>query len=215
MNEPPGNVAEVLTLLNIHYKSIADVTPYADKYGHPHPCDTRAWSQILISSLTGIKGLARKKGADFDDGSDVKGANVWGAIDTPRFNGCIKAGTKSSFAGSMASLDEMPHLFFVLWDYEPDTRKERCRIWVTRPRKDAVFRAMCALWYSKTKSGEIRSTNFQLHPPRNKNSNAIRNKCGNLDYPLLLCAVREERSFVLSHYDSNALVTGECRKSKD
>jgi len=95
MSGKSDNLEEVVKLLDIQYKSFVDVKDYADKYGHPHPCDTRSWSQIIISSLTGIKGIERKKGSDLDDGSDVKGANTWGAIDTPRFNGCLKAGTKS------------------------------------------------------------------------------------------------------------------------
>lgn len=204
---------EVLALLDIHYKSCIDVKAYADKYGHPNPCDTRAWSQIVISALTGIKGIQRKKGADFDDGSDVKGANTWGAIDTPRFNGCIKAGTKSRVSGTLASLDATPHLFFVLWDYEPSSQKERCRVWAVRPREDAAFRAICDLWYQKQASGEIESNNFQLHPPRNKDSNVIRNTCGNLEYPLLFSAIREEKGFVVTHYDAAVLTTGECKRA--
>ena len=61
------------------------------------PVDLRGWSQIIVSVLTGIKGIARKKGADLEDGSDVKAANTWEAIDTPRFNGVIKAGTCCAF----------------------------------------------------------------------------------------------------------------------
>jgi hypothetical protein len=208
-----SNITEVLTLLNIHYKSFADVKDYADKYGHPHPCDTRAWSQILASALTGIKGIERKKGADLDDGSDVKGANTWGAIDTPRFNGCIKSGTKSDVSGTMASLDEMPHLFFVLWDFEPTTQKERCRVWLALPGTDPVFRDMCKQWYEKRASGEIRSDNFQLHPPRNKNSNVIRNTCGNLRYPLLFAAVRDPSGFVLVAHNPLVLTDGRCEIS--
>jgi hypothetical protein len=207
------NINEALTLLNIHYKSFADVKEYAEKYGHPHPCDTRAWSQILVSALTGIMGMERKKGADLDDGSDVKGANTWGAIDTPRFNGCIKSGTKSGLSGTMASLDEMPHLFFVLWDVEPGTQKERCRVWLVLPHIDPMFRAMCNQWYEKRTSGEIRSDNFQLHPPRNKNSNVFRNTCGNLTYPLLFAAVREPNGFTATTYDPTAMTSARCQPS--
>jgi len=78
--------------------------------------DTRGWSQVLASILSGIKGLERKKGADLDDGSDVKGANTWKAIDTPRFNGVIKAGTKAATSDKLESLDDMPCLYLVLWD---------------------------------------------------------------------------------------------------
>jgi hypothetical protein len=201
---------EVFELLDIHYKSFTDVAKYAEKYGHPHPCDTRAWSQILVSALTGIKGIERKKGADLDDGSDVKGANTWGAIDTPRFNGCLKAGTQSSVSGSIASLDAMPHLFFVLWDYEPTSNKERCRVWVVLPQVDEIFRKMAAAWYRKCKSGEIKSTNFQLHPPRNKNSNEIRNTCGNLSYPLLFSATRQAKGFEQVSYNPKILSEGRC-----
>jgi len=212
MEKTPDNVKEVLDLLNIQYRGFIDVKKYAEKYGHPHPCDTRSWSQIIISAITGIKGIERKKGSDFDDGSDVKGANTWGAIDTPRFNGCIKAGTKSSVSGKLQSLDKMPFLFFVLWDYEPETKKERCRIWVVRPQKDMVFRSICELWYSKCVSKEIVSTNFQLHPPRHKNSNIIRNTCGNLEYPLLFTAVREKNGFVKKYYDKSTMSKGQCKK---
>ena len=125
------------------------VYPYAEKYGHPHPTDTRGWSQILISALTGILGLKRKQGADFEDGSDVKAANTWGAIDTPGFNGVIKAGTQGQGAGTLASLDSMPHLFFVLWDNEPQSKENRCRVWAVRTQKDEVSRTMASTWYGK------------------------------------------------------------------
>jgi len=105
---------ETLNLLQIHYEAYAKIKPYADKYEHPHPTDTRGWSQILVSALTGIKGYARKKGPDLEDGSDVKAANCWDAIDTPRFNGCIKAGTQSTTANSLSSLNSVPYLFFVI-----------------------------------------------------------------------------------------------------
>ena len=203
---------EVLELLNIHYKSFMDVKAYAEKYKHPHPCDTRAWSQIIVSSITGLSGIERKKGSDFEDGSDVKAANTWGAIDTPRFNGCIKAGTKSGISGKLDSLNEMPFLFFILWDYEPTENKERCRVWVTRPQKDKVFRGICELWYRKRDAKEIISDNFQLHPPRHKNSNVIRNTCGNLEYPLLFSAVIGKNGFEVEHFEPEVLKSGECKK---
>jgi hypothetical protein len=203
---------EALTLLGIHCRSFYDVKDYAEKYGHPHPSDTRAWSQILVSALTGIHGIKRKKGADLSDGSDVKGANTWGAIDTPRFNGVIKAGTKSKKAGKLESLNDMPHLFLVLWDTTPDTEVERCRVWAVLPQRDKVFRRMCELWYSKRSKGEIVSDNFQLHPPRNKNSNVIRNTCGNLTYPLLFEAHRSENVFEAKVHSPSALTAGLCKK---
>jgi len=141
--------------------------------------DTRGWSQIIVSTLIGVKGLARQKGADLADGSDVKGANTWKAIDTPRFNGVIKAGTKADVSDKLDSLDGMPHLYLVLWD-ETVRSTARCRIWVVRTQRDKLFRGMCASWYVKRASGEIRSNNFQLHPPRGRDTNIIRNTCGNL-----------------------------------
>lgn len=160
MEHEDARISKAISLLNVHYASFKAVEAYAHEYGHPEPCDTRGWSQVLVSVLTGLKGIQRQKGADLEDGSDVKGACTWGAIDTPRFNGCIKAGTKSSLAGTMASLDREPYIFFVLWDYEPSLNTERCRIWVVRPQKDTVFRKMCARWYNQCKAGKIKSTNF-------------------------------------------------------
>jgi len=71
-------------LLDEHYKSFYSVVEVARETRHPVPADTRGWSQIIISVLTGIKGMARKKGADLEDGSDVKGANTLGRPSTLR-----------------------------------------------------------------------------------------------------------------------------------
>jgi hypothetical protein len=76
-------IAKTLALLDLHYESFYAVEPYATEAGHPVAMDTRGWSQIIVSTLCGVKGLDRKKGADLGDGSDVKGANTWKAIDTP------------------------------------------------------------------------------------------------------------------------------------
>jgi len=127
-----ANLQLIIQLLNEHRKSFYSAAKFAEQTAHPVPSDTRAWSQILVSLLTGIKGIARKKGADLSDGSDVKAANVWLAIDTPRFNGCIKAGRKGE-AGGMHCLDSVPFLFFVMWDKEPVQHRDRCRVWVVRP----------------------------------------------------------------------------------
>lgn len=201
---------KAVDLLNIHYQTYFATRPYAAETSQPVPMDTRAWSQILISTITGIKGLGRKKGADFEDGSDVKAASCWDAIDTPRFNGVIKAGTKARSSGSMASFDSMPYLFFVLWDTSPATKRPRCRIWVVRPREDARFRAMCAGWYEQRTGGRIISNNFQLHPPRDNDSDVFTNKCGNLRYPLLLSAERDRSGFVILTYDTKVLTNGLC-----
>ena len=203
-------VQEVLQLLQIHYEAYSEVKPFADKYKHPHPTDTRGWSQILVSALTGIDGYGRRKGPDLEDGSDVKAANCWDAIDTPRFNGCIKAGTKASTAGSLESLDSMPFLFFVLWDTTESTAELRCRVWVVRTQYDVEFRRMASFWYERRRTGEIKSDNFQLHPPRNTDTDVFRNNCGILNYPLLLEARLQSGRFEAVHYESSVLKSGEC-----
>ena len=209
------NRAKVLQFLKLHYQSFFDAKPYADETEHPAPTDSRSWSQILVSLLTGIKGLAREKGADLVDGSDVKAANTWGAIDTPRFNGVIKAGTKSAKSGKLESLDDMPYLFFVLWDNEPTNNRERCRVWVVRTQSDRVFRAMCRKWYKLKDEGEIISNNFQLHPPRGRNSNIFRNTCGNLQYPLLFSAEWVTDKYVITEYHTDVLENGICTLAAD
>ena len=203
-------VRETLDLLKIHYEAYMKIKPYADKYKHPHPTDTRGWSQIIVSALTGIKGYERKKGPDLKDGSDVKAANCWDAIDTPRFNGCIKAGTQAATANSLSSLDAMPFLFFVMWDTTEDGSQKRCRIWVVRTQCDTQFRRIAHIWYEKRRRGEIKSDNFQLHPPRNKDHNVFRNTCGNLKYPLLFEARLEEGDFIVTHYIESALQDCAC-----
>lgn len=199
----------VLDLLKVHHESFFAAAKFAEETLQPVPCDTRAWSQILVSALTGVKGIARQKGADFADGSDVKAANLWLAIDTPRFNGCIKSGRKGE-KGSITCLDCMPHLFFVLWDYAAKTKKERCRVWVVRPQSDRQFRAMCETWYKQRGDGTIISDNFQLHPPRNLDSDVFRNTCGNLNYPLMLCAEWNGDGYRVISYNPDVLESGSC-----
>jgi hypothetical protein len=113
MSEQPEAVKEAIELLNKHYDDFYDMVEVARKTGHPVPMDTRGWSQILVSVLTGLSGLARKKGADLEDGSDVKAANTWEAIDTPRFNGVIKSGTKfETVACALKATAARPRLFW-------------------------------------------------------------------------------------------------------
>jgi len=201
---------ETLTLLQIHHDSYLQIKPYADKYYHPHPTDTRGWSQLIVSALTDIKGYARRKGPDLEDGSDVKAANCWDAIDTPRFNGCIKSGTQSSSANSMSSLDSQPFLFFVMWDTTETTRKKRCRIWVVRTPHDKEFRKIAQKWYRQRAEGIIRSDNFQLHPPRNIDRNVFRNNCGHLEYPLLFEAHVISGKYTVVTFEENILSNGSC-----
>src|SRR5437773_9454414 len=124
-----------MQLLEAHHVAFWTAKEYADPTGHTVPCDTKSWSQILVSVLTGLDGRARKKGSDLSDGSDVKAANTWSAIDTPRFNGVLPAGRKSktsSKPGDISALDATPYIFFVLWDEAKPDNLPRCRIWVVR-----------------------------------------------------------------------------------
>ena len=209
------NLPKAIEMLNTHYDVHTTARHYADLTDHTVPSDTKSWSEILITLLTGIRGRARKKGSDLIDGSDVKAANVWDAIDTPRFNGCVPAGRTSSTSrkpSDVSALDGIPHLFFVLWDTEPIKRTPRCRVWVVGPPRDVLFRKMVDTWYQQCDTGQIKSTNFQLHPPRDKNSNQIRNTCGNLSYPLLFSAERSGSSgyHVVGHNPS-VLASGSCK----
>ena len=72
---------------------------------------------------------------------------------------------------------------------------------------------MAGSWYAAREAKEIVSTNFQLHPPRGKDTNTITNKCGNLDYPLLFCAVRGESGYEVQTYDPDVLKSGACTKA--
>ncbi len=210
-SDQAASIKRTLHLLNKHHDAFFSVVAIARETGHPVPMDTRGWSQIIVSVLTGIKGIKRKKGTDLDDGSDVKGANTWEAIDTPRFNSVIKAGTQAAHSDSMKYLDATPFLFFVLWDINV-LEQHRCRIWVVRPQVDPEFRRMCQGWYEARANGKIKSDNFQLHPPRGKDINDIRNTFGNLSYPLLFSAIRKETGFTLEAYDINAMKSGLCKK---
>lgn len=204
------SIDSALELLDLHYEAFYGIQAHAASTGHPVPMDTRGWSQVLVSVLTGLHGLDRRKGADLEDGSDVKGANTWSAIDTPRFNGVLKAGTLAATSGTVASLDATPHLFLVLWDVSP-RGGHRCRIWVVNCPRDTAFRSVAELWFARRASGEVRSDNFQLHPPRGLDSDTIRNTCGNLQYPLYFAAERDvDSSYRLTHFDPAVLVTGRC-----
>jgi hypothetical protein len=206
---PAGTMNEVLSLLDAHHEAFFKAKPFADQTCHPVPCDTRAWSQILVSLLTGINGRERKKGTDLVDGSDLKAANCWSAIDTPRFNNVLPTGRKSKTArkdADVSALDSIPHLFFVLWDDDTEGHP-RCRVWCVRPQVDQIFRGMCAKGYADYRAGET-SNNFQLHPPSYRDDNGFTNDWGDLSYPLLLCAVRKGTEFGQVHSDSDVLTKG-------
>lgn len=199
-----------ISVLNVHHLHFFEGLEFAKLTSQPVPEDSRAWSQILVSTITGINGLGRKKGPDLIDGSDVKSANAWCSIDTVRFNGVIKAGTQSDLSGSIRYLDTTPFLFFVLWDYNPATSHERCRIWVVRPKNDTLFRRIANTWYMQLSNGQIKSNNFQLHPPLNENNNIFHNNCGNLSYPLLLKAEWTGETYIPISYDHKVLKNGLC-----
>lgn len=209
-----NKLKRALEILNTHHAHFFEAQEYAFSTDQPTPEDSRAWSQILISTLTGTKGLARHKGQDLIDGSDVKSANAWYSIDKVRFNGVIKAGTQSSLAGTMAYLDQMPYLFFVLWDYNPDNKMERARVWAVRPQSDSKFRKIAENWYKQLADGEIISNNFQLHPPVNENHNIFTNLCGDLEYPLLLNAEWNGKKYVDLEYNPEILESGKCKYIK-
>lgn len=212
-----ADLEAAIDLLNLHHRSFQAARPFAERTGHTVPSDTKSWSQVLVSLLSGIGGRGRRKGSDLSDGSDVKAANVWCAIDTPRFNGCAPAGRTTAAAirpEDIAAFNDTPHLYLVLWDERLPEGIPRCRVWVVRPQRDRAFRRIVAEWYRQRREGEITSTNFQLHPPRNRNDNVVRNLCGNLEYPLLFCAERVGRTFAVTHYDAATLDSGACRRAR-
>ena len=212
--DPNQHRDKTLRFLGEHYRQFYAMVKVARETGHPVPMDTRGWSQIIVSLLSGIRGRERKKGPDLVDGSDVKGANTWEAIDKPRFNGVIKAGTKAHESDTMAYLDKTPFLFLVLWDVN-EGGQHRCRMWVVRPPVDREFRRMCGKWYAARTRREIKSANFQLHPPRGRDIDVIRNTRGNLRYPLWFEAVYKDGDFVAVHYDRNATKNGLCELTED
>lgn len=209
------DIDTAVALLDEHFRAFQAARVFAERTGHSVPSDTKSWSEVLVALLTGIEGRARKKGSDLADGSDVKAANVWCAIDTPRFNGCAPAGRTSAAsirAGDISAFDDMPHLFFVLWDYRLPAGIPRCRIWVVSPPRDREFRRTVSSWYEQRDNGSIKSANFQLHPPRNRDDNVIRNSCGNLEYPLFFLAERGGSGFSAVEFDGAAPAEGECRR---
>ncbi len=197
-----------LELLDVHYEAFHTASKFAERTGHTAPSDTKSWSEILTALLTGLRGRDRQKGSDLADGSDVKAANWWGSIDRVRFNGVLPSGRKSKKSKkpqNVSALDDMPYLFFVLWDHR-DGMVPRCRVWVVRPPTDPLFRKMATGWY-----GADTSDNFQLHPPLDDNADVIRNSWGTLSYPLYFAAERsQDDGFQVVHFDPDALTSGRC-----
>ena len=202
---------DIIELLNIHKEAFDKSLKFAKATGQPTPQDTAKWSQIFVSLLCDIKGLNRKKGPDLVDGSDVKGACVWDAIDTPRFNGVVPAGRILTKYNNSA--DIYNKIFFVMWDYNLE-KKERCRVWAVNLKKDKVFNKMVDKWYKQREEGIIKSNNFQLHPPRNKDSNVIRNKCGNLVYPLIFEGIFENNTYIITKKNLDLVDSQTCKEIK-
>ena len=198
----------ILECLNTHKVAFDKSLKFSKLTGQPTPQDTAKWSQIFISILMNVKGLYQKKGPDLSDGSDVKGACVWHAIDTPRFNGVVPAGR--ILTDYKSSQNIYNKIYFVMWDYNLK-KKERCRVWGVNIEIDNVFRNMVDKWYKQREDRIIKSSNFQLHPPRNKDENILRNKCGNLEYPLLFEAFIENESYKIKHKDLNLIKTSKCK----
>ena len=111
----------------------------------------------------------------------------------------------------VSALDDTPYLFFVLWDEVGDEKIPRCRVWAVRTQRDPVFRQIAQRWYDWRREKRIKSNNFQLHPPRNRDANTFRNTAGNLEYPLLFAAVRKRDKFELVTFNWEVMNTGECR----
>lgn len=208
MANKAGEIA--VKLLEEHLRAFMAARPHAQRTGHTVPSDTKSWSQILVSTITGIPGLSRKKGRDLSDGSDVKAANAWDAIDVPRFNGVLPAGRKARYS-DISALNNMPFLYFVLWDWaKGGAGSERCRIWVVRPQTDKVFRTVAGKWYAAKRRGKIKSDNFQLHPPIHEEENIVTNECGDLKLPLLFRADWVGNAYKLTSFDSAARTSGKC-----
>lgn len=108
-------------------------------------------------------------------------------------------------------MNNTPNLYFVLWDYEPNSGHERTRIWVVQPQHDSLFREMSMEWYKQKAMRLIRSANFQLHAPINKNSDIFTNKCGSLQYPLLLNAVWDGETYKIEDYNPDVITNGYCK----
>lgn len=55
-----SNIDEVLEFLKLHHEAFFQAAVFAEQTQHPTPTDTRAYSQIVVSLLCGVKGLKRK-----------------------------------------------------------------------------------------------------------------------------------------------------------
>lgn len=153
-------------------------------------------AQHLVSLLSGIPGDNRRgKGLDLSDGSEVKSASIIDGIDIPRWN--------HNFARP-SKVDEWlrtPYIFYVLFDYIlPGSDRVRFRMWIVNPKIDIAYSTVLTRW----RDIPARSTNFQLHPPVNRNSNIGTNENGNLELPLVFDAIEDEDGTVkIIHMDIN------------
>ncbi|HPG07929.1 MAG TPA: MamI family restriction endonuclease [Saprospiraceae bacterium] len=148
-------------------------------------------SQHLVSILSGIKGNnQRGKGADLEDGSEVKSASFIDAIDKPRWNkvNCGAVTTKQIYQ----KFNTIPFMFFVLLDTTVQGGdKLRCRVWCVRPMEDDKFMYILTSWSNDNDDKILKKmqvkTNLQLHPPswEKAESNITSNSISNLKLPLI------------------------------
>lgn len=169
--------------------------------GQSAQIDSGYLGQHLVSLVSGKAGRgrgSRGKGADLDDGSEIKIASTLGGVDKPRWNN--KLNTPQAVATYLGN----PAIYFGLFD-TLEKREDfpvRVRVWIVEPPNDAVFCNVVRTWAGKQTSG-----NFQLHPPCWSASNVATNESGNIELPLAFQAVQLDIEGVdyleVEHWDLN------------
>lgn len=152
--------------------------------GQSAQIDSGYLGQHLVSLVSGKAGRgpgSRGKGADLDDGSEIKIASTLGGVDKPRWN------NKLNTSGAVATYLRNPAIYFGLFDTldKGEDYPVRVRVWIIEPPTDAEFCNVVQAWASKQTSG-----NFQLHPPCWSVSNIATNESGNLGLPLAFQAIQ-------------------------
>lgn len=154
-------VLEQRTLLN-HWSTIT---------AQSSQIDTGYIAQHLVSLQTQISGQGmRGKGDDLSDGSEVKSANFLDSLD-------MKGAVAPRWNFTAINIDIMerflnyPAIYLLSMDLNKE-KSFRTRIWKVDVTKHEVLRQRYIEWmnklgYPKFNSGEQKSVNFQLFPPRN------------------------------------------------
>ena len=110
---------DVLAVLNEHYRSFHAAKPFADRTGHTVPSDTKSFSEGLVSLLTGLPGRRRRKSYDLADGIRRQGREPLGrdrhAV-VQRLRSRRAHDERIPQTNDVTALDDIPFLFFVLWD---------------------------------------------------------------------------------------------------